>query len=393
MRWGRTATVTALGAGTAALGAGAAALVAGRVVSDYAVRPGGPPPGASGGLRVHSVAAGRVGLSRSWATQRPGRYALEWDGGRAVVGEVISVTAQTVVRRLERTEPERTEPDRTQPDRTRTVGGSPLAVGSTVRITPQVLTGDPLTALGLGFTAFDIQGGLGLMPAWFLPGARDLCVIAVHGLGADRSQVLSLLPLLDELRAPVLAVTYRNDEGAPRSPDGLGHLGDSEWHDVEAAIRFAVDGGARRIVLLGWSVGATMALQAATRSMYREAVCGLVLDSPVLDWRGTVRRRATRRGVPAALAALGVRAAEGRSGVDPREFDRLGLGEGLDVPALLFHSVDDTVAPVEPSRRLARRRDDKVLYEEFADAEHGALWNADPDRYEAVLRRFLTPLL
>lgn len=377
MRWGRTAAVTALGAGTAALGASAAALVAGRVVSDYAVRPGGSAPAAAGGLRVHSVEADRVELTRSAETQRDGRYGLEWEGGHAVVGEVLVLSGQTVVRRLESTG----------------VPGSLLSVGTRVRITPLVFGGDPMTALGLGFTPIDIRGELGPMPAWFLPGARGLCVIAVHGLGTDRREVLPLLPLLDRLKVPLLAVTYRNDEGAPRSPDGLDHLGDSEWRDVDAAIRFAVDGGARRIVLLGWSTGASMALQAVAHSAYRESVRGLVLDSPVLDWRGTVRRQATRRGVPRPLAELGVRAAQGRSGVDPRAFDRLGLGEDLDVPVLLLHSADDTVAPVAAARRLAALRDDLVLYEEFTGAEHAALWNTDPARYEKTLSRFLTPLL
>ena len=374
MRWGRTAVL----ATATAVGAGAAALVAGRVVSDFSVRPRGAAPAAAGGLRVHSLAAGRVELTRSWETQRPGRYALEWNEGHAVVGEVVSTTAQTVVRRLESAG---------------TDGGSPLAVGTTVRITPQVLTGDPRSAVGLEYSEIHVRGELGPMPAWYLAGVRDLCVIAVHGIGADRRQALPLLPMLDRLKVPVLVVTYRNDEGAPRSPDGIAHFGETEWRDVEAAIRLAVDGGARRILLYGWSVGATMALQAAARSDHREAVRGLVLDSPVLDWEDTVRRQATRRGVPGPLAELGVRAAQGRSAVDPAGFDRLALGADLTVPALLLHSADDTVAAVDAARTLARRREDLVVYEEYAGAEHEALWNADPERYEATLLKFLTPLL
>jgi pimeloyl-ACP methyl ester carboxylesterase len=371
MRWGRTAVLAA----ATAVSAGAAALVAGRVVSDFSVRPRGTAPAAGGGLRVHSLAAGQVELTRSWETQRPGRYALEYTSGHAVVGEVLSTTAQTVVRRLEST------------------AGEALAVGQTVRITPQVLTGDPRSAVGLEFSEIHVRGELGPMPAWYLPGVRDLCVIAVHGIGADRRQALPLLPMLDRLKVPVLVVTYRNDEDAPRSPDGIAHFGETEWRDVEAAIRLAVDGGARRILLYGWSVGATMALRAAARSDHREAVRGLVLDSPVLDWEDTVRRQATRRGVPGPLAGLGVRAAQGRSAVDPAGFDRLALGADLTVPALLLHSADDTVAAVGPARELARRREDLVVYEEYAGAEHEALWNADPERYQATLLRFLTPLL
>ncbi|MFD0328539.1 hypothetical protein ACFQZC_10635 [Streptacidiphilus monticola] len=66
---------------------------------------------------------------------------------------------------------------------------------------------------------------------------------------------------------------------------------------------------------------------------------------------------------------------------------------GLKVPTALLHSPDDTVAPIAPARRLAYNRDELVLFEQFPGAEHAALWNSAPDRYEDVLRRFLTPLL
>ena len=379
MRWGMAATVATV----AAVAAGTAAVVAGRVVSDLSVRPGGAAPADAGGLRVHSVAAGRVELTRSEESLRPGRYGLEWADGRAVVGTVLDTTEQTVVRRL-------LQSDGGTEDSS---GAAGLAVGTEVRLTTRVFAGDPRTALGLDFTEVQVQGELGPMPAWYLPGIRDLSVIAVHGFGEDRQQALPLLPLFDRLHVPVLAVTYRNDEGAPRSADGLGHFGDTEWSDVDAAVQHALDGGAGRILLYGWSIGATMVLQTAARSARREHIKGLVLDSPVLDWRDTARRRATRRGVPGVLASLGAHAAEGRSGVDVAAIDRLALGDDLNVPVLLVHSPDDSVAPIAPARRLAQRVGDLVLLKEFPGAEHEALWNADSDHYEETLRLFLTPLL
>ncbi|MFJ6215795.1 alpha/beta hydrolase family protein [Streptomyces sp. NPDC092296] len=372
MRWGTVAAVAA----ASAVGAGAAALLAGRAVSEIAVRPRRPGPASVGGLRVHSTAAGRVALTRTPQAARRGTYALEWDGdGHAVVGDVLETTSQTVVRRLDR------------------VDGVPPAVGTKVRLTPRVLTGDPLSALGLDYADTWVRGELGPMPAWYVPGVRDLWVIAVHGLGADRQQVLPLLPLLHGFSLPVLAVSYRNDDGAPPSPDGIGHFGQTEWRDVEAAIGLALDSGARHLVLYGWSLGATMALQAAARSSWRDAVRGLVLDSPILDWHTTVRRQATRRGVPAALAELGARAAEGRAGVDLDSLDRLARGDGLHVPTLLLHGPGDTVAPWRTSQRLAERYEDLVTLHTVQGAEHAAMWNADPDGYEEALRRFLTPLV
>ncbi|WP_228985481.1 alpha/beta hydrolase, partial [Streptomyces sp. DH12] len=131
-----------------------------------------------------------------------------------------------------------------------------------------------------------------------VPGARDTWVIAVHGLGATREHVLNVLDALRRNQFPVLVPAYRGDPEAPRSPDGLNHLGETEWRDLDAVLRHAVDSGARKVVLYGWSTGATMALRAAARSELRERVAGLLLDSPVLDWESTLRALAGARRTP-----------------------------------------------------------------------------------------------
>ncbi|MEV4612097.1 alpha/beta fold hydrolase [Kitasatospora sp. NPDC049258] len=371
MRWGTAAIVAA-----AAVGAGAAALLLGRKVSDRVLRPGIAPGGGRPALRVHALAPGLVTLSRTPDSVRPGRYALEWgEGGHAVVGEVVGTGVQTVTRRLERAE----------------LGT--LVAGTEVRMTPRVYVGDPLGALGIEYTDTTVTGELGPLPAWYVPAVRGTWVILVHGPAADRTQALPVLPLLRSLRLPTLTVTYRGDQGAPASPDGLGHFGETEWLDVEAAVRTALASGAGRVVLYGWSLGATIALQAAARSDWRESVSGLVLDSPMLDWPATVRRVASRTGAPAAVAELGALAAQGRSGVDLADFARLADGSDLHVPVLLMHSPDDAVAPWAAAERLARRRENLVSLYSVPEAGHAALWNADPDRYTENLRRWLTPLL
>lgn len=371
MRW-RTAALVAAGAA----GAGLGVLLLGRKVSDRALRPAGAgPPGEAVTLRVHALAEGQVTLTRTTASVRPGRYALEWaGGGHAVVGEVLHTGVQTVTRRLEGADQ------------------GTLEAGTDVELTPRVYRGDP-TALGLEYAEVSVDGELGPMPAWLMPGVRGTWVVLVHGPGADRAQALPVLGLLNALRLPTLTVTYRGDHGAPVPPDHLSHFGEAEWRDVESAVRFARDSGAGRVLLYGWSLGATMCLQLASRSALREAVGGLVLDSPVLDWAATMRRAAVHAGVPGPLAELGRLAAEGRSRVDPAEFTRLAHGGDLQVPALVLHSPADGIAPWPATARLAEIRPDLVSLHPIPDAEHAALWNADPDRYEEALRRWLTPHL
>ncbi|MEU6005544.1 alpha/beta fold hydrolase [Streptomyces sp. NPDC047453] len=364
---------------TAALAAGAASVAAGRLASDAALKalPGRPLP-TEPRLSVHGTAAGQISLTRDLASLRPGTYGLAGNGSHAVVGPVLPTAPHrpdTVVRRLER------------------VTHGALHRGDKVWLTPNLHIGNPRSALGIEHADVDIPGELGPLPAWFVPGVRETWVIAVHGLGATRELPMNIMGFLHRRHFPVLALAYRGDLGAPRPPDGLNHLGETEWRDLDAAIRYAVRYGAERIVLHGWSTGATMALRAATRSAVRERISGLVLDSPVLNWEVTLRALARARHTPGPLLPLAVRAAQGRTGLYG---DRLAAAtdpEGLTVPTLIFHGPGDRVAPWQLSRRLAERRPNLVALHTVPNAPHGAMWNADPEGYEEALRRFLTPLM
>jgi pimeloyl-ACP methyl ester carboxylesterase len=329
-------------------------------------------------LVVHATAAGQVTLTRSLASLRPGVYALTGHRLHAVVGPVLDVDAgpDAVVRRLERVE-----------------HGVP-SPGAQVRLTPQLHTGDPGGALGLPFSDTEIPAPDGALSAWYLPGARDTWVVALHGLGAHREQVLNVLPFLHRQRLPVLVPARRGDRDAgPR--ERARRLGGHEWRDADAALRHAVRHGARRVVLYGWSAGGAMALHTAARSPLRDRVAGLVLDSPVLEPAVTLGALARRRGVPRPLVPLAVRAARGGFGLDPAgpPPGDPGTSRGTPVPVLLVHGTDDSVAPVEAARALAAAHPGSVTLRAVPGAEHAATWNADPEGYEEALRRFLTPLM
>ncbi|MEV7728120.1 prolyl oligopeptidase family serine peptidase [Streptomyces sp. NPDC087917] len=375
----RTATATAAAVTTTLIGAGAAAVAAGRYAAGAALRPrpGRPLPGGHR-LVVHSADPGRVVLTRSLASLRPGTHGLDGPGVHAVVGPVLADaenSPDTVVRRL------------------LAVTHGSLHPGTRVTLTPQVYLGNPRTALGLDHADVDVPGELGPLPAWFVPASRDTWVITVHGLGAGREHPMVVMPFLHRHHLPVLDLAYRGDLGAPASPDGLGHFGESEWRDLDAAIRYALRYGARRVILHGWSTGAAMALRAVERSALADRISGVVLDSPVLDWRTTLRALLAARHTPAPLIPLAVRAAESRAGLRA-ERPAPGADPGaLRVPVLLIHGPDDTLAPWGPSRRLAAARPDLVTLHPVKGAGHGAMWNADPAGYEEALRRFLTPLM
>ncbi|TDT25887.1 hypothetical protein EV562_11751 [Streptomyces sp. BK208] len=374
----RTVTATAA-AVTAALATSAASIAVGRLASDAALKaPPGRPLPTEPRLTVHGTAAGQITLTRDLAALRPGRYGLAGDGSHAVVGPVLGTVehgADTVVRRLER------------------VTHGTVQAGDRAWFTPNLYVGNPGTALGLEYADVEVPGELGPLPAWFLPGARPTWVIAVHGLAATREHALNFIAPLHRREVPVLALAYRGDVGAPPSPDGLHHFGETEWRDVDAAVRYAVDHGARQVVLLGWSTGATMALRTAALSGVRERIAGLVLDSPVLSWETTLRALATARRTPGALLPLAVRAAQGRAGLrGDQDAGMTGLYRP-SVPTLIYHGPGDAVAPWHLSRRLADTHSRLVALHTVRDAPHGAMWNADPEDYEETFRRFMTPLV
>jgi uncharacterized protein len=373
----RPATATAWTV-TSLIGVGAAAVALGRYTGAAALKASyGRPLPTEPRLAIHATEPGRITLTRCLASLSPGTYGLVGAGSHAVIGSVLDLprTADTVVRCLER------------------VNQGTLRSGDKVRLTPQVYIGDPGSALGLEYTEVDISGELGSCPAWFLPGARATWVITVHGIGTTWEHPMNVLRPLHEQQFPVLDISYRGDPGAPASRDGLGHLGEWEWRDLDAAIRYAVGRGAEHVILYGWSTGASMALHAAAGSALRDRISGLVLDSPVLDWEATLRALASARRTPAALLPLAVRAVEGLTGLNGDRLGAVSAPAAVRVPTLIFHGPGDRLVSWQRSRELARSRPELVLLQTVDDAPHAAMWNADPAHYEEVLRRFLTPLM
>ena len=140
-------------------------------------------------------------------------------------------------------------------------------------------------------------------------------------------------------------------------------LGATEWRDVDAAVGFARRRGAKRVVLMGWSMGGAIALQVALNSAHRHLIGGLILESPVIDWRD---RPGSSDQAPAAAAGdqrPGDRCAlerVGGAGHPNRRSDPLRPARRR-LPRRRAHPPDPDPAQrrrrVRPFRRLTRSRD------------------------------------
>jgi len=254
-----------------------------------------------------------------------------------------------------------------------------------------------------GLEAMDVEvhTDVGSAPAWIITarGGLSTCwAIHIHGLGSPRAGTLRGVQVASEAGLTSLVVTYRNDGEGPTVGSGRSELGASEVDDVLAAVRFARDNGARSVVLFGWSMGASIALQLADNPELRGVVTGLVLESPVLDWVATIGANCERLGLPAwtgtlALPWLNVGRLARLTGLAGpltlSHFDWIARADELSLPTLILHGTLDTSSPFHLSTQLRKLRPDVVDLNAF-EADHTMSWNSDSELWRAVLHTWLT---
>jgi pimeloyl-ACP methyl ester carboxylesterase len=368
-----------LGVGLGASAAGAAGIgwFYSSVLLDTSLRPVYPE-------RIRAADARTVTLTSTRLTAQPGTWGLRWavpgtgTEALAVIGPVVAERRREVVRPL--------------------LAGPVPEAGTAAVLDTGPYDPDP-GARNLPFDDVDVPGPLGPFPAWFVPaadGAGETWAIMVHGRGGSRREALRMLPALHRRGFPQLVVTYRNDIGAPASPDGLYHLGDTEWEDVAAAVRYATDRGARRVVLFGWSMGGAITGAFLDRAPEAASVAAVVWDAPLVDWRATLRQQARNRRLPPGLSPLAGAVTSRRIGIDFDRFDLRRRPPATRPPTLVIHSSADTAVPVAASRALAAAAPElgwPMRYLEVPDVEHTASWNADPAAYERAVAAFLADVV
>lgn len=377
-----------IAAGSAAIGAAAVYGLAASIVARAIVT---PPKEHVEDVRVDRVDRDDQGLvitlsatPESRMTGNPGVYSFWFnrDHGHAVIGEIVDQTWDTVTRRVVRVDAG--------------VLDSSVRRG---RVNGWVW----LNPTDAGFPDYQnvvIDSPVGPNPAWLIPaeGQSDRWMIMVHGRASRRAELLRAVPVAHESGMNSLVISYRNDGEASPSHDHRYGLGDTEWQDVEAAIAYARDHGAEHIVLFGWSMGGAAVLQTIARSKLAELVDGVMLDSPVVDWREALVYQSEAVRLPDQVRRLSMQVLSKAWGriishqQQPIEFDRLDWvrnADRLKLPVLLMHSDDDGFVPSGPSREFAASRPDLVTFVPFSKARHCKLWNFDRPLWEGSITTWL----
>ncbi|MDP6453060.1 MAG: alpha/beta hydrolase [SAR202 cluster bacterium] len=328
---------------------------------------------------VAGVADGRITLNPSEEAEKDGPWTenglwgLELEGEYHGVGSIISITESAVVREF-------------MPR-----GESP-ASGELARLDNYSFSDNPGSVTGIPFTEVSYSSPIGEFSAWMIDGTRNDWAIFVHGKGAERGEALRMLPVMVDMGYPSLVITYRNDLGEPANQDGYYHFGQTEWVDLEGAVKYALDEGAKNVVLVGYSMGGAIVVNFLYESEISQSVEATILDAPMLDFNATIDLGARERGAPGILTAIGKMFTSLRFGIDLEAIDYLKSVDELSTPILLFHGDADDIVPIETSETLAKARPDLVNFVRVPGAGHVRAWNLNPTQYEAEVREFMSSL-
>ncbi len=318
---------------------------------------------------VLAVSETTVTMKRMGDDMHPGVFEIEWPAGQALVGPTLSYDQNSVTRPI-------------------LLKTAPLSTGTSVFWTRYAYTGQIRNSLGLPLRTVQVPDPLGSMPAWYLPGKLSTWAILVHGRGASRDETLRAYTPLSQLGFPLLSISYRNDIGAPRSSDSANHLGDSEWLDLEAAVKYAMAHGAQHLVLYGWSQGGAAIEVFMHHSSLASMVQALILDAPTLNWTATFQYQAQLQSVPGLMVYPAEFVTSIRSGINFSDLNQLNQAQP-NIPILLFHGDNDMSTPVSVSDAFAKAHPDLVTYVRLPGVGHTEAWNANPQVYDNEVMAFL----
>ncbi len=217
--------------------------------------------------------------------------------------------------------------------------------------------GDPTDPADLELEAQEVTFTLSdgkRSPGWMIQGndTQGPTIVVVHGFGDSRYGSLKRAPLVGPYakRVVVFDLPGQGESDSRRAYGGL-----REPDDVLAVLGQLEKQDAERIVLLGSSMGASIAIAAAAKAGggIRESILGVIAEGPYRHWDEPLHNIFRKHRYPRwpiiplagewlALTAKGF-----------KDFDRAGHAAKLSCPLLVLHGSEDRLCPITSAKQIA----------------------------------------
>lgn len=238
---------------------------------------------------------------------------------------------------------------------------------------------------GARLPVWDVQGGqqAGIGdPQSTSDGPRPTAVF-LHGWGHSRIDVLARIKPYHQLCDRMVFYDLR---GHGDSEHCLSRLGDREPEDLLALLeRINED----RVVLVGHSMGAVIAMRAVTSAPreIRERIAGMIAYGPYCEFHRSLCGRLKIAGFPARpitdLALLLLRAI----GIRPLSLREEDLRD-WPTPLRVIHGDSDAVAPLEHARRIVEAAGAEAMLQVIPGAAHTDAHAIDDAQHEEIVGGF-----
>jgi alpha-beta hydrolase superfamily lysophospholipase len=241
--------------------------------------------------------------------------------------------------------------------------------------------------LGLPFkaVAFPSRDGITIR-GWHIPAhSRRATVVICPGHFGSMHSDLVYVPWLCDAGYDVL-FDWR---GRGRSDGGATSLGILERRDLLGALDWLTDQGVERLGVLGFSMGAAVAI---ATSPLAPNIAAVVADSPFPRVRDTIVTGMIQRGVPRPVAQLAapplIWSASLQSGVDLTLIDPMRWAAFVSAPLLLMSGGRDPYLPTSAAQELFNRASEPKELWSVPDVGHRELYSCRHAGYEAQVLGF-----